>query len=114
MRESQYRILKEKLQHKLNNAAKIIQQWMRAKLERKRYLQLRKAAITIQVKITNFQLFIHLKTLNITHGSLFLILYRILVPERETISLLVLFCKVYLVRSLVSKGNVQFLQQGVT
>lgn len=49
MRESQYRILREKLQRKLDTAARTMQQWVRAKLERKRFIQMRKAAVTIQV-----------------------------------------------------------------
>jgi len=48
MRESQYRILKEKLQHKLDAAARTMQHWVRGKLERRKFLHMRKAAITIQ------------------------------------------------------------------
>ncbi|XP_065057958.1 unconventional myosin-IXAa-like isoform X2 [Rhopilema esculentum] len=50
MRESQYKILREKLQSKLDHAARTIQRWVRAKLDRKRFLQIKKAAITIQAK----------------------------------------------------------------
>eukprot|EP00794_Sanderia_malayensis_P000308 gene308-938_t len=48
MRESQYRILREKLNSKINNAARTIGWYMRAYLDRKRYLQTKKDIILIQ------------------------------------------------------------------
>ncbi len=56
MRESQYRILRDKLNDKINNAARVFVRYMRAYLDRKKFLQARKAAIAIQVKIRTFSL----------------------------------------------------------
>lgn len=49
MRESQYRLLKQELQKKIDESARKIQRWVRTILIRRNYLQMREAAVMIQV-----------------------------------------------------------------
>ena len=51
MRESQYRLLRQELQKKIDLSAGKIQRWTRGILKRHQYLRMRKAAVTIQVRI---------------------------------------------------------------
>ena len=81
MRESQYKILREKLQSKLDHAARTIQRWVRAKLDRKRFLQIKKAAITIQVRISSFvfeKCFFHASQVYSTKGNNVFVIFPIL------------------------------------
>jgi len=48
MRESQYRLLKQELQKKIDESARKIQRWVRTILIRRNYLQMREAAVMIQ------------------------------------------------------------------
>lgn len=50
MRESQYRLLRQELQKKIDLSARKIQRWTRGILKRHQYLRMRKAAVTIQVR----------------------------------------------------------------
>ena len=50
MRESQYRLLRQELQKKIDLSARKIQGWTRGILKRQQYLRMRKAAVTIQVR----------------------------------------------------------------
>ena len=66
MRESQYRLLRQELQKKIDLSAGKIQRWTRGILKRHQYLRMRKAAVTIQVRIFEVVL------LNIMWNSFFI------------------------------------------